>query len=300
LVLATSLIFQGMWASLQFVLRRPLGKSIEPFGTMFSAYGYVAAEQTNFFRSHGTWDHPNTLGVFSTIFLIFLIVQMINPKLSRQRKRIFLVAFILGVLGLFFSGSRASWVVFSLMLFGTFVFFKKGKFKKRIVFIYLSSKWFKSLFLICLILGPLLILPRLGQFYFTLLEKGGVYYRSYLLEKAWYLSQEAPLGIGLATFPAVLIKRFGFFTWPAPVHNLFLEILVEAGVFSLTFFLLFLIFTYKEFFLKLPSLKQSKFFLRVGAFFASLSFLLTAQFYPFFFSSKVFEYFWFFLGMMLC
>lgn len=295
LVLASLLIFQGGWAGLQFVFQRPLGKAIEPFGTSFSAYGHTAAEENTFFRAQGTWDHPNTLGSFAVIFLSFFLLQIMNPEEKKGKRKIFLVSFLFGFLGLIFSASRANWVVFGAMIFSITTFFKK----RRIKLASLSKKWLGWILLLFLILGPFLILPRLTQIYFTLAEKGGVYYRTYLLQKAWFLSQEAPLGIGLATFPAILIKRFGFFTWPAPVHNLFLEILVEGGVFSLIFFLLFLVFAYKRFFLNLKALNHRNFFLKTGAFFASFAFLLSSQFYPFFLSSKVFEYFWLFLGIML-
>ncbi len=296
LILATSLIFQGGWASLQFLFQRPLGRAIEPFGLQFTNLGYLASEESTFFRAQGTFGHPNILGTFIVMFLAFLTVHIFVPQ--ERKRKIFLIGLFFGLAGLVFSGSRASWVVALLAVMAAVAFLKKLGVKLT-----LSSTVKKWIFLVTfslLIFLPLVIIPRMGHLYLSLADKGGVYYRTYLLEKAWFLALGSPLGIGLATFPAALIRQFGFFTLPAPVHNLFLEILVETGIFSLISFWLFLIFAYKRFFLDLKGFRnRDKLFLKTGAFFASLGFLGVAQFYPFFWSRNVFEYFWLFLGVML-
>lgn len=297
LVLATLVIFQGGWASLQFLFQRPLGRAIESISGTFSGYGHLAVEERTFFRAQGTFDHPNTLGSFLVTFLSFFLIQIFNSNQSENKRHLFLGSFLIGVLGLIFSASRASWGVF-LVITGLIMLFLKHQGKLKVA--PLMKRWSTWILLLVVIFLPLLILPRLEHLYTSLAEYGGVFYRTYLLEKAWLLAQESPLGIGLATFPAVLIQKFGFYTWPAPVHNLWLEILVETGIFSLVAILLFLIFIYKRFFLELKNLRdRSEFFLKTGAFFASLGFLGAAQFYPFFWSSNIFEYLWLFLGIMV-
>ena len=298
LSLAALLVFQGIWAGLQFTFQRPLGRSIEPFGDPLYTYGHTASEESSFFRAQGTLDHPNTLGSFLVMFLAFILLQFFASRKKEERK-VFLASFLLGLTGLIFSASRASWVAFLLIGLLVAFFLKKHRAMLTTTF-FLPKKWLAVTFLLLIIFLPFLVLPRLSHLYLTLAEKGGVFYRTYLLEKAWLLALSSPLGIGLATFPAVLIQKFGFFTWPAPVHNLFLEILSETGIFSLFFFLFFLIFTYRRFFISLGFLKSKpEFFLKTGAFFASLGFLVTAQFYPFFWASGIFEFFWLFLGIMI-
>lgn len=297
LVLSTALIFQGAWASFQFVLQRPLGRAIEVIDQPFSAYGYLASEENTFFRAQGIFEHPNTLAAFLVVLLSFLLIQIFDPSKDAKTRNVFLVSSLVGLLGLLFSASRASWVVLLVMTVLGALFLRR---QRKLIPPFFGKKWVISILLSLIVFAPFLILPRLSHLYLALEEYGGVYYRTYLLEKAWFLSQESPFGIGLATFPAVLVERFGFFTWPAPVHNLLLQILSEAGIFSLLFFLLFLIFTYKRFLLGLKNYRnQSTFFLKTGAFFASLGFFGVAQFYPFFGYSIVFEYFWLFLGIML-
>lgn len=296
LVLAATLVFQGFWASAQFALQGPLSRAIEVINATSSPYGYLASEEKSFFRAQGTFEHPNTLAAFLVIFLSFFLIQIFDPKRLVKIRKIFLVSFAVGFLGLMFSASRASWIILAIMAIAGVSFLKsQGKF----TFSVFDRRWLITIFLLLTIFFPFLILPRMIHLYVTFDEFGGAYYRTYLLEKAWLVAQEAPLGTGLATFPAVLISKFGFFTWPAPVHNLFLQILSETGIFSLIFFLFFLTFSYKRFFMNLKKLDQSTFFLKIGAFLATLGFLGTAQFYPFFGATNIFEYFWIFLGIML-
>ncbi len=294
-ILAASATFQGAWASLQFLLHHPLGRALEPLGKTFSPYGYFASEAKTFFRAQGTFDHPNTLGVFSTVLLIFLLAQWLNYRQSRGEKWLLAGGLLGGLLGLLFSASRASWLVFALVGLVIGLSWQRKRMARL-----LDRRLLLAMALIVLLALPLLVLPRLGQLYLTLTGKGGAYYRLYLLEKAWALGHQHPFGVGLATFPAVLIYKFGFFTWPSPVHNLWLEIFAELGIFGLASFLIFLLLAYKGFFQKIKMAQPKNiFYLRWGAFFASLAFLGVAEFYPFLWCSLIFEYFWLFLGIMV-
>jgi len=289
LILAVSLLFQGAWTSLQFFFQKPLGRAIEHLG-------YLAAGEKTFFRAQGTFGHPNVLASFLVILFCFSLIQIFNPKQTKFSKKVLSLSFIVGSLGLVFTFSRAAWMVTLIIGVLALLFLRHyGK----LIFDFLLRKWLTSIAFLAMIFFPLLILPRLSQLYSALSEYGVAFYRVYLLEKAWFLAQESPLGIGLSTFPAVLIQRFGFFTWPAPVHNIFLGILVEAGVLSLMFFLIFLILAYKRFFFDILRVKNNLFFLKTAAFFATLGYLGGASFYSFSWDSKIFELFWLFLGIML-
>lgn len=296
LVLAATLSFQGVWTSLQFIFQGPLRRSVEFIDEGLSQHGYLAREESSFFRAQGTFEHPNTLAAFLVILLSFFLIQILNPKVDLKIKKIWMASFIIGLLGLMFSGSRASWAVFSFMAILGIGFLRR---RKKFCPLPMVKRWALAILLALLALFPFIILPRIFHFYSTFSEQGGVYYRTYLLEKAWFVAQDAPLGIGLATFPQVLVEKFGFFAIPTPAHNLFLEILSETGIFSLLFFCLFLIFAYKRFFVNLRNMDNVTFFFKSGTLLATLGFLGVAQFYPFFASSTVFEYFWLFLGMML-
>lgn len=299
ILLASSLLFQGVWSSLQYLSKRSLGRAIEPVGKLFSAYGFTDSETSTFFRSNGTLDHPNTLGVFTVLLIVFLLIQI--PLLFKNKRiRLFsILAIFFGLLGLIFSGSRASWAVFLLSLLSISIYLYKNQLLK--IYLRIVPKKLVQLFiLIIIILFPIFVLPRLNLFYITLFKQNeGFFYRYYLLDKSWILAINKPLGIGLGTFPAVLINSFGFFTWPAPVHNLFLEILVEAGIGSLYFFILFLVLLVWRFINDKNKSPRISFYIKSGAIFAILSFILLSQFYPFFLSGKLFEYFWFFASIII-
>lgn len=280
-------IFEGVWASLQFLFRRPLGRSIESLSE-FTIYGMTASEDTNFFRAQGTFDHPNSLGSFLVCFLIFIFIQLLDSHKELFFKKLLYAGMILGGMALIFSGSRASWGSLGILVLTVlFILFKRGwrpSVSKRQAIYFLA---------VAVILSLLVIFPRISHFYTKLYLGEGSTYRVYLSQKAALISQRSPFGIGLSAFPPLLMTKFGFSSWPASVHNLFMEVLVEGGFLSLTFFLIFLIFSYQKYFkIKNPS------FLNQSGFWASLGFLLTANFYPTL-SSNLFQYLWLFFAIML-
>ncbi|HUS60180.1 MAG TPA: O-antigen ligase family protein [Nevskiaceae bacterium] len=285
LIMAASLFFQGVWATLQVLHRGPLGRDIEQLGALFSPYGHVAAEDITLLRAQGTFDHPNTLASFISTLLPFVVLKIFDPQISKNEKRIFWISFFVGLLGLLFSASRAAWVVaFLAMLFLGFFLHRRKKLK-------ISKNWILATLILFLVFFPLLILPRIISLYQGFEQYGSGYYRLDLIKKAIVLAKRHPLGIGLGVFPAALIYEFGeFFTYPAPVHNILVQVWAATGILGLISFLLFLIFTYKRFSLTFP---------KSGAFFATLSFLGVASFYPFLLAPNIFEYFWLFLGIMV-
>lgn len=289
----SSILFQGIWSSLQFFKNSPLGRPIEQMGGIFSSFGYRATEEISFYRSHGTFDHPNTLGVFLAVNTIFVIVQSIKNKNNHHKKIATKIVVIFGLAGLIFSGSRASWASVLIMLGILFIVNKKEfitKFKKNLLTIF---------FLIPMI--PIIIFPRIAHLLKTFSSGGGFSYREYLTSKALTLIKLYPLGIGYTSFPLILYEKFNFSSFPAPVHNLFLEIAVETGIISLVFFILFLLENFKINHLELHKLKKNtfQFSLKYASFFTTLTFLFCSMFYPFFWSSNIFEYLWFYLAIMI-
>lgn len=295
-ILASTLLFEGTWATLQFLLQRPLGRSIEQIGSMFM-YGQTAIEDSSLFRAQGTFDHPNSLGIFLSMLLVFVAIQLCTKKLNAIRKILYGFSFFFGIIGLVSSYSRANWITtFIVFLFGI-MYVKRHHtldfphIQKRVLIIGLITA-------ICVI--AVQILPRIQHFSALPTEQGGWYYRIYLIGQAWNLIQESPLGIGLAMFPTFTANSLDGLFRPAPVHNLFIEIFAEAGIFSLIFFLLFLIFSYKNFYTIENLIKPAQPYpIKIGALFASFAFLLGANFYPFLWSSGLFEYFWLFIGIMI-
>lgn len=113
-----SLILQGLLASIQFVTQSPLALSLE---RSFSVKSVVTAE-TGTFRSAGTLGHPNFLGVtiaallsFPILFLLYEISS--SHEFSFKKNYLYISAFFLGLIALFLSFSRWSWLSFGVVLF---------------------------------------------------------------------------------------------------------------------------------------------------------------------------------------
>lgn len=294
LILASSLVFQGVWAILQFLRQGLLGRDLEQIGEFFSPFGHLTAEEPAIFRATGTFVHPNSLASFLTILLSMVFIKLFDGSLNKKEERFFLLSFVMGGLGLLFTASRAAWgtIVLILVLASLFLYQKR-----QLVISKTVKGWLGRFLLIIGVFLPILIIPRMLSLYQSFQKYGGAYYRIDLIKKAFELNIRNPLGIGLEVFPAVFVYEFGeFFTQPAPVHNLFLQILVALGIPGLVIFLTFLILSYKHYFL---GLKEEKlFFLKTPSFFASLSFLGLGIFYPLFLVTNLSEYFWLFLGML--
>jgi len=103
------LIFQGVWSVLQFALRSPLGRTIEQIGQKFSPYGHIAFEELSFFRSQGTFVHPNTLASFVGILIPMFFLLILSRYKNKMMDLIYSLAFVLVLLLLFYQLSRAAW-----------------------------------------------------------------------------------------------------------------------------------------------------------------------------------------------
>lgn len=290
--IAFIVLFQGFWATAQFLSGRPLGRAIEPQGLYFTSYGFTASEDNAFFRASGTMDHPNSLGLFLAMGVLFMVGSAVTGLVTNNGSRYFYFASIIfGALGLIFSGSRVGWVVFLLGLIPIMLWVKPSVilqyFRKRI-WLGISSLVVMAYLIVAV------VLPRIGHYVATVGPTGGVSFRTYLIQKAIWMVNDSPFGVGLGTYPAILIERFGFPFWPTPVHNLFFEILAEAGVFALILMLLIIIRAYIEYF-RVPKKEGLKF----GALLAVSGFIVGSQFYPFFTSSWLFEFFWLMMAVML-
>ena len=288
--------FQAIWSALQFSLKRPLGKSIEPITGRFSVYGHAAIEDLSFFRAQGTFDHPNTLGVFSTILFCYFLVVCFTPGMSAFYKKIYLTGLVASFLSLLLSASRVSWGVGFVFIPLVIIFFR---FKGLSISPYMK-RLLKVITILSVLFLPVLILPRLSHLYQTFTLGGGFSYRTALMRMGFTLARTQPLGIGLVNFPVAIVNIFHFQSWPAPIHNLLMEILVETGVLSLLLFLLFLIYSYRSYVNMISErIPRSEYFMKTGGLFASLGFFILANFYPFLWSSNIFAYFWLFLASML-
>jgi len=195
-------------------------------------------------RAYGGLDHPNILGGLLVIAILFLLIQKKN---SFKFFIDYIILFIF-LTSLFLTFSRSAYLAFIFSLFSVlfFSFYKKDKemFFKSLKFIFLSFLIFINLFLIY----PQLFKTRiLGH---TRLEnKSNIERVSGFRDAQKIIKNNLFLGVGFGNYSLALRnelyphKKSYFYQ---PVHNVFLLILAEIGIFGFISFLFFLFYVFFE------------------------------------------------------
>jgi len=194
------------------------------------------------FRAYGSLSHPNVLAGFIIIALVLLwgiIGKIRNWKLEIGNKiqiinGIFYIIVLLLVTGLFFTFSRASWLTLLLIIIGLIIHYIYNK--KFLIF----KDLIKILFFA---LGVLVILAiaywplvgtRLGMTE-SRLEIKSNQDRIAGYGEAWQVFKKNPLiGVGMGNYTAVSQKLNpgqAIYNYQ-PVHNVYLLLITELGIFG--------------------------------------------------------------------
>jgi len=198
-------------------------------------------------RAYGSLPHPNVLGGFLVLALIFLIY--LSLRAVKRGQRIFILTNLIVIVpALFFTFSRSAWVA----LFGFFAIFTFWLWRQK------NMAWFKVygkvvfiFTLITLILAGLfssLLLSRVVAQ--TDLEAQSISLRVAFSKQALsLLKNNWLLGEGLGNYTLAIHDKFNS-SWPGyyyqPVHNIYLLVPAELGIFGFALFglILLLIFWY--------------------------------------------------------
>ncbi len=178
-------------------------------------------------RSYGTFPHPNALGGYLAVVLIWVIWGIWERGVMGWKKGGVLVLLLLA--GLFLSFSRSAWWVATV---GILVFLG-SRFRNKV------ARLGVILFLLGLFLGTGWYLgSQLGSY--SWLRRGE------LLAASLKMIQKAPwLGIGLGQFTAVSESYYQtseLIRFVQPVHNLYLLVMAEVGLLGILGFLLGVVF----------------------------------------------------------
>lgn len=278
-ILISLILFQTILAGVQFLLQRPVGQVAESIITN-NPYGLATIEDTNLFRLSGTFAHPNYLASFLLITIPFLFLYKTKNFTLNFLK-------LFPVLILFFTYSRASWIIFIiiaiLMFAKSILSFNKIYFSKQQIVIFLGV-----ILLSFTLLSPY-ISKRLQSFSLAFEQRGSFDVRLSTYQEALSIIQQYPLfGVGLYrsieqyaynpitdTFGNIKASR------ALGIHNTFLEIAAETGIPGLILFTLFLVFVFKHYF----HLKSKSNFQK-AAFYGLISLIGMSMFNPFFHSSQ--------------
>lgn len=204
-------------------------------------------------RAYGGFDHPNILGGVLAISLILVAYLLAKKKILNGSRQIWssiflFVFYFVGLYALFFSFSRAAWIA---LIVGLLVLL--------ITLICFYDKWvlgrFIALIFFTLVLAGIVALPfqelvsaRIEVE--TRLEQKSINDRyTYLLESRELLKDNFPFGVGIGNYHTALslADNNKKAVWDyQPVHNFFLLLCSETGLFSLLAFFSFLFFLIKR------------------------------------------------------
>jgi len=244
LLLAVSATFESVLAILQFFKQGSIGGLLYFFGerTFSSSTPGIANASINgelILRSYGTFSHPNILAGF---LLCVMILCLGFLKLFKQKQRLIIIAcLLLGTAGLILTMSRVAILLWLLAVI-FFVFYKN-----RFI-----NKW-KFILIFGLLIITLAITPFGTRLLSTKLTEESIVQREELISSSFQLFANHPIaGIGFGNFlpslPSVQ-KSLSPTLYIQPVHNIFLLVLIETGIIGFSFFVFFLIKTYKYLFI---------------------------------------------------
>lgn len=224
-----------------------LGLAVHDPATLGTAV--VETASGRWLRAYGGLDHPNILGGVLAVSLIFTAYLLAKKKMLNSRQEVWssislFIFYFIALYALFFTFSRSAWLA---LLLGYIVLL--------IVFIINKDKWILgrfialmvfSIFLIGLATLPFhdLVSARIeGQ---TRLERKSIDERiAYLFEAKDLLQGHVLTGVGVGNYVQALSLKDNNkkAAWEyQPVHNSFLLILVENGLFAFLSFFVFLFF----------------------------------------------------------
>ena len=230
-IIAFSLIWESVLVILEFILQRSVGLTLlgeRLFTTTTTSIAHINLLENQLLRPYGTFPHPNVASAFFLISLLFLLPfkKNLNPKSIR---------FI---------------TVFLIILATILTFSKTSIFLLALVFFILFIKKSKTLLLLIFIITVSIYTLFFAQNYIDSLAE-----RLTLFGASINVILKNPLfGIGSNNFIKAMstqnIISVGFVRLLQPVHNVFLLIFAENGIFGLALFLIILFHTSK--FVKTP------------------------------------------------
>jgi len=251
-----SLWLQAALGIYQFLMQiAPAGKYLGLAAHEPAILGTAVVETATgrWLRAYGGFDHPNIFGGMLALGLLvsaYLFSRQLgsskdgpNWRLSKIWPRIFLLIFYFTSLtALFFTFSRGAWLGLIIGLLVLLIYFLKSPLR--------SSLWrflvliFFSLLALAIIAAPFqaLITTRLSAT--TRLEEKSISERqAYLSQSLGLISQRGLLGVGAGNYVIALAEQdlaSGQALKPAwnyqPVHNVFLLLFAESGLFALLAF----------------------------------------------------------------
>lgn len=230
-VIASGMLFVCAIAIAQYMSGHTLGLVVENFP------GYTpldeGADAGSMIRLGGTFAHANLLAQY-LLFSLFTVLPVVFMR-KHPVEHIAALAVVFGVVVLCLTQSRTAWIagVAGALVFGTYMHartsgvFQMSSIVRHIVYF--------SMPIVC-VLGVFIVMPRIIHTAYTLEPNGGTAVRISLFQDAWDVIRSHPwVGVGMKMDVYTLYERFGiqpapFMHYPEPVHNGFIQLLMQTGM----------------------------------------------------------------------
>lgn len=250
-------------------------------------------------RVKGTWVSYNDFAWYLT-YVLPIALSLLFANIRLRFWVLSFAALIFGGGALMWTGSRGGWVSFGCA-FVFFLFFIYGKIKGKYAFV----KTFLSIMAAVILFTPLY--PRLAnKIYtrFTYDDKGAAASRIPQFEVAYDMIRENLLtGVGINNYTEVMVRydntKEGLDSiTPHAVHNIYLHIAAEMGIFGIIVFLSIVFFVYVEGLKHVVSSGDFIPYAATGMLSGILAFLVHGMVDTASIGSKMFVFFWFYAGLI--
>ena len=200
----------------------------------------IETDTGRYLRAYGPFDHPNILGGLMAIALILVLYLSLKKEIERNERLFYLISFAVFYTALLCSFSRSGFL--ALFFSAPFIIIKawrRGIFQRKLIALFIFLTIFISAVVIIpyqdLFLGRVEIQSRL--------EKKSIAERGSYLKRAKDLIIKKPiLGSGVGNY-TIGIKKLDNNFYPdwyyQPVHNYWLLVWSELGIFGLLSVLIF-------------------------------------------------------------
>ncbi|GAI58652.1 unnamed protein product, partial [marine sediment metagenome] len=238
--LVQSFIAFGQYTSQKSLGLRYLFES--PLGPETAGVAKIVVEGTKMIRPYGSLPHPNLLAAFLVLSIFCFYFLWLNKKSSFIKNCFLLTVFCLLIFALGLTFSRLIILTFLLasLIYFIFTFWRivqtpDKELFKRIISIFLLFAVLCSLFIV-------LAWPEISSRWQISLTEQSVGLRVFYNQTAFLIIKEHPwLGIGLGNFVWEIRQTLDLLSsWiHQPVHNVYLLIASEIGLFGLAVFFIF-------------------------------------------------------------
>lgn len=244
-LLSAIIIFESLISFQQFLIKSPIGKTLE-LQQNIEYFGNTADEIQFTFRSLGTFEHANAFGIWLSSYLVIITLLFFTKP-----NYLFAGACFMGIIALVMTLSRSSWIAYFAGILTSLFILEKLKKINLSNTLKKYSRWF-------IILGiPLFIFfifPRIEKSIYTF-SQGGGYFRSVQLDRAFELINKDPIfgvGSGRSVPEGLKITNLSDpnFSILADVHNWYVLLMVEHGIPSLLIFTVIIYLYFKKVFAK--------------------------------------------------